>query len=164
LCRHHGRFLREDPLSFTAGDTNLYRYVFNSPVGHTDPFGTIIWGGKVGFGFSFIIGAYVEVYWIWDHLGNKALVLVPSGGLGVDVSVGGQFVVGAGTVPEFIKGWSVGLGGGYGVVGGHLTYTAGCGISGGGGVSIPWVPEWFFRFGLAITWSPGANWVIWKNF
>jgi hypothetical protein len=39
LCRHHGRFLREDPLSFTAGDTNLYRYVFNSPVSAADPTG-----------------------------------------------------------------------------------------------------------------------------
>jgi hypothetical protein len=39
LCRHHGRFLREDPLSFTAGDTNLYRYVFNSPTNAVDPTG-----------------------------------------------------------------------------------------------------------------------------
>jgi hypothetical protein len=42
LCRHHGRFLREDPLSFTAGDTNLYRYVFNSPNNLNDPTGEIV--------------------------------------------------------------------------------------------------------------------------
>jgi RHS repeat-associated protein len=36
-----GRFLREDPLSFTAGDTNLYRYVFNSPVNFRDPSGEL---------------------------------------------------------------------------------------------------------------------------
>ena len=38
-----GRFLREDPLSFTAGDTNLYRYVFNNPVVYTDPTGLWSW-------------------------------------------------------------------------------------------------------------------------
>ena len=39
-----GRFLAEDPLSFfadslpfAAGDANLYRYVFHSPVNATDP-------------------------------------------------------------------------------------------------------------------------------
>ena len=41
MC-HHGRFLREDPLSFAAGDTNLYRYVFNSPNNLSDPTGEIV--------------------------------------------------------------------------------------------------------------------------
>ena len=31
-----GRFLSQDPLSFAADDVNLYRYVFNNPVGLTD--------------------------------------------------------------------------------------------------------------------------------
>jgi hypothetical protein len=39
---HISRFLREDPLSFTAGDTNLYRYVFNNPTALTDPTGEIV--------------------------------------------------------------------------------------------------------------------------
>ena len=34
-----GRFLSEDPIGFTAGDQNLYRYVFNNPVNLKDPFG-----------------------------------------------------------------------------------------------------------------------------
>ncbi len=34
-----GRFLSTDPAGFTAGDENLYRYVGNSPVDHTDPTG-----------------------------------------------------------------------------------------------------------------------------
>jgi RHS repeat-associated protein len=38
---HAGRFLRADPLSFTAGDRNLYRYVFNSPVNFRDPSGEL---------------------------------------------------------------------------------------------------------------------------
>ena len=34
-----GRFISEDPIGFTAGDTNLYRYVFNNPQNSTDPSG-----------------------------------------------------------------------------------------------------------------------------
>jgi RHS repeat-associated protein len=34
-----GRFTSEDPLGFGAGDTNLYRYVVNSPLNFTDPTG-----------------------------------------------------------------------------------------------------------------------------
>jgi RHS repeat-associated protein len=35
----NGRFISEDPLGFGAGDTNIYRYVFNSPLNGTDPSG-----------------------------------------------------------------------------------------------------------------------------
>jgi RHS repeat-associated protein len=34
-----GRFLSEDPFGFAAGDANLFRYVRNSPLNSTDPFG-----------------------------------------------------------------------------------------------------------------------------
>jgi RHS repeat-associated protein len=34
-----GRWDREDPISFRAGDVNLYRYVMNSPTNATDPRG-----------------------------------------------------------------------------------------------------------------------------
>jgi RHS repeat-associated protein len=36
-----GRFLSTDPIGFTAGDANLYRYVFNSPTNFTDPSGLL---------------------------------------------------------------------------------------------------------------------------
>ena len=39
-----GRFISEDPIGFSAGDTNLYRYVNNSPTNWTDPTGTTISG------------------------------------------------------------------------------------------------------------------------
>ena len=35
-----GRFISEDPLSFSAGDPNLYAYVGNQPLTHVDPLGT----------------------------------------------------------------------------------------------------------------------------
>jgi RHS repeat-associated protein len=34
-----GRFLQTDPIRFSAGDVNLYRYVGNDPQGYRDPFG-----------------------------------------------------------------------------------------------------------------------------
>ena len=44
-----GRFISEDPIGFAAGDTNIYRYVGNSPTNFTDPSGNnpllVIWGG-----------------------------------------------------------------------------------------------------------------------
>jgi len=37
-----GRFVSEDPLRFAAGDTNLYRYVFNAPTIFADPTGLFV--------------------------------------------------------------------------------------------------------------------------
>jgi len=50
LYQHHGHFPREDPFSFTAGDTNLYRYVFNEPVSYVDPTGLSWWDKVKSFG------------------------------------------------------------------------------------------------------------------
>ncbi len=36
------RFISEDPLEFSAGDTNLYTYVWNSPVNFADPSGLLV--------------------------------------------------------------------------------------------------------------------------
>src|SRR5688500_2631162 len=36
-----GRFIEQDPLGFDGGDTNLYRYVGNSPANFRDPSGLI---------------------------------------------------------------------------------------------------------------------------
>jgi hypothetical protein len=38
-----GRFVREDPIGFVAQDTNLYRYVANSPTNLKDPSGLDSW-------------------------------------------------------------------------------------------------------------------------
>jgi RHS repeat-associated protein len=37
-----GRFISEDPIGFTAGDANLYRYVGNNSVNATDPTGLLV--------------------------------------------------------------------------------------------------------------------------
>ncbi|MEO7181305.1 MAG: RHS repeat-associated core domain-containing protein [Gemmatimonadaceae bacterium] len=52
-----GRFTTKDPLRFTAGDANLYRYVGNDPMNRVDPRGTVagvftgasaVFGGIIG--------------------------------------------------------------------------------------------------------------------
>ena len=58
-----GRFLSEDPIGFGGGDSNLSRYVLNSPYGYRDPSGKnlieYIKANKVvlGFGGAFLAGA-----------------------------------------------------------------------------------------------------------
>ncbi len=39
-----GRFISEDPIGFAGGDANLYGYVWQSPLGRTDPMGLDGWG------------------------------------------------------------------------------------------------------------------------
>ena len=41
-----GRFISEDPISFNAGDANLYRYVANSPTLAVDPSGLMLDAGS----------------------------------------------------------------------------------------------------------------------
>ena len=51
-----GRFISEDPIGFAAGDTNLYRYVGNSPVNYTDPSGLYAIGAALGLDSTPIAG------------------------------------------------------------------------------------------------------------
>lgn len=48
-----GRWISQDPLGFSAGDSNLYRYVANSPTNGTDPSGLYL-------------GA-ISYYFMWRH-------------------------------------------------------------------------------------------------
>ena len=72
-----GRFLSVDSFGFAAGDTNLYRYVGNSPTNATDPTGHIaitqfLVGGMVGSAVGgltgYITGAWCEYWNQWGRL------------------------------------------------------------------------------------------------
>jgi RHS repeat-associated protein len=62
-----GRFTQEDPIRFSAGDMNLYRYVGNNPLNFTDPTGrasAIEW-----FGFAWGWGELIyDLYQIHECL------------------------------------------------------------------------------------------------
>lgn len=59
-----GRFLTEDPIGFGGGDVNLYRFVRNNSVRHTDPTGLrpIDYDKMREFGdvFSSLMEAYLD--------------------------------------------------------------------------------------------------------
>ena len=42
-----GRFISEDPIGFAGGDVNLYGYVWQNPLTHTDPSGLDGWGNDL---------------------------------------------------------------------------------------------------------------------
>ncbi len=58
-----GRFENQDPSSFTAGDANLYRYVFNDPVSLTDSTGEGLGDFAIGFfkGVAYAVAGAVVI-------------------------------------------------------------------------------------------------------
>jgi RHS repeat-associated protein len=72
-----GRFESNDPMSFAAGDTDLYRYVGNSPTNATDPSGMFVVlfaplalffsGGEIAAGLS-ILGLRAFGTWQFSQL------------------------------------------------------------------------------------------------
>ena len=54
-----GRWISQDPLGMAAGDTNLYRYVGNSPTNLTDPTGRIWSWGLAAGGAAIGVGTYL---------------------------------------------------------------------------------------------------------
>ncbi len=100
-----GRWLSQDPLSFQAGDSNLYSYVFNNSIAYTDPSGEFINLGfaAVGAGFGAVVGGGVA---IWQgksfkevaKSAGKGAVIGGVGGLtfGVGLAAGGALAGAAG--------------------------------------------------------------------
>ena len=74
-----GRFISEDPVGFSAGDTNLYRYVNNSPTNWTDPTGTTIsgWLDDALNGVDSFVAGFANV--VSFGLTNKIREVLPKG-------------------------------------------------------------------------------------
>ena len=77
------RFLGEDPIGFSSGDSNFYRYVGNSPVGFSDPFGykiSGVWNGSprsyygLNLNFSLATPNYDSEWWEVTFVRVKATV------------------------------------------------------------------------------------------
>jgi len=72
--------LGEDPIGFSSGDFNFYRYTWNSPTNFIDPYGHnagTVAGAEIGFGLGGPIGAGIgaaigtaAIWWgipaLWD--------------------------------------------------------------------------------------------------
>ncbi len=87
-----GRFISEDPIGFSAGDTNLSRYVFNSPTNFRDPDGESVAAGVAGGVVGAGVGAIGHVVGSWlsgKEVTWQGVVAAAAGGF-----VGG-FVAGA---------------------------------------------------------------------
>jgi RHS repeat-associated protein len=71
-----GRFISTDPIGFEAGDSNLYRYVFNNSTTYTDPSGELgqIAGGAIFggvFGGLYALANDIETgQFGWNTIGN----------------------------------------------------------------------------------------------
>ncbi len=71
-----GRFLSEDPIGFAARDTNLSRYVGNSPPNRVDPSG-LDWLDSYASGFNRIFGSgWIETIGGWIY---GAFDMIPGG-------------------------------------------------------------------------------------
>lgn len=95
-----GRFISQDPISFEAGDTNLYRYVGNDAVNATDPSGMVevIEAAKTGIirgAIAGAIGGFVCSYaqaWAKGKTGSAALADAALGavaGAAIGAAIGG---------------------------------------------------------------------------
>lgn len=84
-----GQFISQDPAGFSAGDTNLYRYAFNSPANFTDASGRAI--NLVAGGIGAAVGAVVggagyllftdRADWTWSGFGASVGIGAAAGGL-----------------------------------------------------------------------------------
>ncbi len=108
-----GRFISEDPIGFSAGDTNLYRYVGNNATNYTDPSGEVVpllaigaallsaglTGATIGSTIGFARGAAQSIdsdrhngILSWDSIGsayiNGLIGGVQSAAVGFGVGVG----------------------------------------------------------------------------
>src|SRR5262249_951143 len=75
-----GHWLSQDPLGFAAGDSNLYRYVANDPLGFLDPFGTDRWwfaDPNAGYVTYPVWGLWSDLWYLGGSGPSKAQVQAP---------------------------------------------------------------------------------------
>jgi RHS repeat-associated protein len=101
-----GRFISEDPIGFSAGDTNLYRYVNNSPTNWTDPTGKFA-NLAAGAGFGALFGGLYALandiesgQFGWNTFGNVLKGAAAGAAIGF-VTAAGVGLLAAGATTAF---------------------------------------------------------------
>ena len=116
-----GRFISEDPIGFSAGDTNLYRYVFNNATNYTDPSGKIIpfilgaaaLGGFLGatYGVAEQLDSGQSINSIdWQDVWEKSTIGAFAGVIGAITFTGGATALGTFVPATTLKFAGLGLG------------------------------------------------------
>ncbi|MCR9296031.1 MAG: AHH domain-containing protein, partial [bacterium] len=105
-----GRFLSQDPIGFLAGDTNLYRYVNNSPINFVDPFGLTAAGEQGGIHSKESKEAPQKTFLgcassAGLQAGAQAIIGLPTGAVDLTIDI---MLCTAGAVPSKgpLKGWT----------------------------------------------------------
>jgi RHS repeat-associated protein len=152
-----GRFISQDPIGFSAGDPNLYRYVGNAPGDATDPLGkspTLISGG-IGAAGGFVIGGAIG-WWngsgFWSGAGHGFVV----GGVTGLTAGAGAWLFG-GTATTTMVGGTAG-----GFFGGVASDAVGQGVE----IGLGWREEYsFFQSGVSGLFGSifGAGPTIWNH-
>jgi RHS repeat-associated protein len=78
-----GRWISQDPIRFRARDSNLYRYVSNSPINQIDPRGL----------YCIYVGPGGDLYLGFLHFGVSGNVMVCASLSGIGFGLGGEFGV-----------------------------------------------------------------------
>ena len=99
-----GQYTQVDPIGFSAGDENLYRYTFNNSLNSIDPDGQIV--PLIIAGVVVVWGAVEVGLSIWDLITTVQTWLDPCEKLSTKLTTTGLFFVGM-----------VAPGGGYGTIG-----------------------------------------------
>jgi RHS repeat-associated protein len=123
-----GRFISEDPIGFLGGDTNLYRYVWNSTSNLTDPSGRVGIGAIVGTGAGWGVpgtgGAGSASFQAGSFIGNgmNGGAAVSVGGFAPSPSTDQTIsIVPPNTRPWMLGAWLTGIGWGlYGTNGDNV--------------------------------------------
>lgn len=76
-----GRFLSRDPISFSGGDFNLYRYVKNNPINRVDPLG--LFEVPLPGGYTFDVNGFIDSFNVMGYQTTTfAVIGAAAGGAG----------------------------------------------------------------------------------
>ncbi|MCE9552165.1 MAG: hypothetical protein K8T91_02170 [Planctomycetes bacterium] len=151
-----GRFLSQDSIGLASGDTNPYRFGFNSHPNATDPSGhvaQVIWGAAIGAGV-YGIQAAITGEWDWVDFG----ISVGAGALTGGVSA----FVGRGLILGVTAGRGLAMGAAAAEMTGVGAYLTSAAIGGASGAAGGYAGGWFQGYATTLN-HGGSELEAWSN-